>query len=403
MGLALGVRLGLIAASGPPEVFEYDAIARNLLAGQGYVLEHLGTTYLAFFSGVPYVLATAAVYVVAPGAPIAMLVVQALFSVLLCAVGWRIGRRIGGDAAALPAALLVGLHPGLVYYDTHKLHPLGFDALTLAAATLALLAMGASPSARTAAFAGVALGLAALERPTGLAVVPLVLVWLALRAEERRYRGRRAAAYVGATLLVLLPWVVRNQVALGAPLLSTTAAEAFWRGNAAHSLGSSYLPSGDTVLGTAPVALRGKLAGQDELGQSRLFWGTAVEDLRGRSLGFLIGVARKFVGFWTVLPVSGILYPPAWVYGYFAYYAAILALALVGCASLWAPEGPAGAVPGLLAVLAVLIGVSLAQSLFYVELRHRWAVEPLLLVLTAVGGTRLWSRARTRAVPEAAR
>ena len=78
---AVVVRLTLVAAGGPPETFEYDELARNLLAGRGYVYHHLGDApFRSFYSGVPYVALTAAMYGLAPGGRTAMLVAQAVVS-----------------------------------------------------------------------------------------------------------------------------------------------------------------------------------------------------------------------------------------------------------------------------------------------------------------------------------
>ena len=40
---------------------------------------------------------------------------------------------------------------------------------------------------------------------------------------------------------------------------------------------------------------------------------------------------------------------------------------------------------GLLLLGAVFVSISVVHSVFYVELRHRWAIEPLILVLSAAG------------------
>jgi uncharacterized membrane protein YGL010W len=44
--------------------------------------------------------------------------------------------------------------------------------------------------------------------------------------------------------------------------------------------------------------------------------------------------------------------------------------------------------------LSVALSVALIQSVFYVELRHRWGVEPLVLAASAVGLLRLWTGVR---------
>ena len=68
--------------------------------------------------------------------------------------------------------------------------------------------------------------------------------------------------------------------------------------------------------------------------------------------------------------------------GYLGYYLPVFLLALVGS---WVVgrdrAGPRHAVVLLWMMMGAL---AVAQSLFYVEGRHRWAIEPLLIVLAVV-------------------
>ena len=54
--MALVPRLFVIfflMAGRSPEVYEYETIVHNLLAGKGYMFPHLGTEYFSFYSGYP--------------------------------------------------------------------------------------------------------------------------------------------------------------------------------------------------------------------------------------------------------------------------------------------------------------------------------------------------------------
>jgi hypothetical protein len=188
---------------------------------------------------------------------------------------------------------------------------------------------------------------------------------------------------------------VRNYAIFGVPLLSTITAEAFWRGNAPHSVGASYLPSGTTVLEAAPGEFRRALRSADESGQAKVFREAAFSSAGERPGAFLARLGRKFVTFWTFGPVSGLLYPRSYFHAYFAYYAVVVGLALLGAVRIACGRAAkAEAVAGLLVIVAAMLAVSIVQSVFYVELRHRWGVEPLLLVLSAVGLDHGWRLAR---------
>jgi 4-amino-4-deoxy-L-arabinose transferase-like glycosyltransferase len=240
--LTMLLRVWLIfgyGSSGEVEVFEYDELARNLLAGRGYVYHHLGTDYQAYFSGVPYVAICAALYkFFAPGST-AVLLAQSLFSTLLTVVAWAIGREVWDDAAGLVGAELVALHPGLLFYDTNKLHPLSFDALTIALATLLVIRMRTRTTAWAAMLAGLTAGVAVLQRGTMILFVVFGLGWLWWVHRLPRLAVRQAVVFVAGTLLVLAPWITRNYAVFGTMVMSTNAAENFWVGNAPHSVGSS--------------------------------------------------------------------------------------------------------------------------------------------------------------------
>jgi 4-amino-4-deoxy-L-arabinose transferase-like glycosyltransferase len=390
VALGLLVRLGLIVGGGgAAEKFEYDALAGNLLSQHAYVHRHLGTEYHAFYSGVPYVAIVALVYAVVPWGQTAILLVQSLFSAVLVVVVWRIGQDVANERVGLLAAALVAFHPGLIFCDTRKLHPLSFDALAIAAATFLAIAMRRGERAGSAALAGAGLALAIFQRPTAALLLPLLvaLVW----HDGGPARARRITAFVGATLLVLAPWLARNYGILGTPVLSTTAAESFWRGNAPHSFGSSYLPSGKTVLETADPALRAALRAADERGQSRIFLDAAVASARHDPLGFARGLGRKLLLFWAAGPQTGLRYPRGHLVIYLVYYVLMAGLAALGLWALSRRRDPAPADVALSTMLATICCIWIVQSLFYVETRHRWGVEPLMLVLSSAGA---WSLAR---------
>ena len=92
---------------------------------------------------------------------------------------------------------------------------------------------------------------------------------------------------------------------------------------------------------------------------------------------------RKFFYFWWYAPATGLLYPQAWFQLYMAYYVIALLLAAVGVSRVARIRGPG--MPLALLVGAFLLVLSSFQSLYYVEGRHRWAVESLVLVFSGGG------------------
>jgi 4-amino-4-deoxy-L-arabinose transferase-like glycosyltransferase len=394
VGLALVVRLAICVSTGTAgvEAFEYDSLARNLLGGHGYVHHHLGTDYFAFYSGVPYVWLLAAGYALSGGSVVAALALQATASAALVAVIFSIGRRLGGPVTARVAAGLIALHPALAFYDTHKIHSLSFDALAIALAVLMLLRLRDGMDTGTALLAGAALGIAVLQRATMIAGPLIATAWLVAMRRRASVRWLRlGVAYGLGVLVIVTPLIVRNWMVLGTPLLSSVAAESLWRGNAPHSPGGSYLLSGQPVLDAAS-AVRGAVHGQPELRQAEIFREAFYADVASDPARFVKKVARKLLIFWWFAPESGITYPGRYFYIYASYYTAGVAFAVAGAASIVGARRlrPAAFETAML-LCATAVAVSLVQSIFYVEVRHRWGVEALLVVFAAVGLLRAWA------------
>lgn len=370
-----------------PEVYEYETIVQNLLAGKGYMYPHLGTQYYSFHSSYPYVLLTAVVYQATNHSHVAMLLVQSVMSAMLVLVINSLGRLVGGPGVGWLAGALVALHPGLLYYDTHKLAPLSLDAFLLAAATLALCRLMTSPSIPRYAMAGLLSGAVLLERGSFfLAIVGcmVALFWI-VRDKSIAIRGTIVFFLCGS--LLIGPWLVRNFLRHGVPIFMTTTGEHLWRGNNQNATGSSLTVDGAPLIETADVEFRQKIRSLDEIGQMRLFMETGRRYIVEHPWRFLWNVAKRLFYFAWFSPTTGILYPSFYLHVYEVYYVAMLLAAGLGIFHLGHQlrgDDRAGWI-----VPAVLIGtwlsVGLIQSIFYVELRHRWGVEGLMLVMSAVG------------------
>ena len=117
-----------------------------------------------------------------------------------------LGAHIAGRRGAVAAGVAVAVYPPLLANDVVLLsEPLSL-ALLLG---MILLLVHDRP-----AWAGMACGLLVLTRPSAQLLVVIVAAWLVWRA------GWRAAARFGVvTLVVVAPWIVRNWVMIGSPVV----------------------------------------------------------------------------------------------------------------------------------------------------------------------------------------
>lgn len=377
-----------VAASHEVQTWEYEEIAQSLLAGHGYGYWLHGAWYRTFGSP-PFAYLCAFLYLIFGHHRGIVLVVQWVFSAVMTVGVFLIGRRLFSAPAGIVAAGLVAFHPGVLYYDTHNLHPLSFDASLAVWGVVLLFRMEAAESGMGALSSGLLHGLAVLERSTfvGLPVAALASLGMVHPATRRR----AVALYLLGVVVVYAPWIGRSLLIYGNFTINSTDAETLWRGNNPRSDGGVFDRDrpGLPIFTTAPEEFRQRVLAADEIGQRQLF-AAAAQDfiLADPGTAFRLFL-RKLWGFWWFMPQSGILYPIGSSRAYTAYYVMVALLALVGFAIvLRAPSRRVGA----LTIGAFMLSVSLVHAIFLVELRHRWGVEPLLLVFAAGGACGLGDR-----------
>jgi 4-amino-4-deoxy-L-arabinose transferase-like glycosyltransferase len=303
-------------------------------------------------------------------------------------------RLFGGWIAGAAAGLLVAFHPGLALYAAAKAHPLTFDALFFTLALLQFMRLGERPTLGRALQLGAVIGVGMLSRSTIAIFFPVGAVWLFVTAPRGARRTVVGGLFAAGALaaLILLPWSVRDALVQHRPVfLLTTTGEDFWDGNNPFATGHSYIDAGHTVIDALPPDEAADLRRQpDEVAQSQWFMDRARAFIRDNPAAFVRLTVSKFFHFWWFAPQTGVLYPRAWFRLYMAYYVGILLLALAGA---WRLAGARGVAPALL-LCAFLFALSALQSLYYVETRHRWAIEPMVLAVSGGGAAALIERRR---------
>jgi len=124
-------------------------------------------------------------------------------------LGALIAARIGGSRAGLCAGIVLALYPPLIANDVTVL--VESLAVVLLFATVLFLLDG-----RTV-LAGVSLGLLMLDRASAQWFVVVLAIWVLWR-----FGWRHAVRMVVIVVLVVSPWVVRNAVQVGGPVLVAT-------------------------------------------------------------------------------------------------------------------------------------------------------------------------------------
>ena len=241
--LAVGLRVD-DAWQGRAPVYDaaaYSTIAASLEHGEGFTLGPGATQPASNYSpGLP--LLVSGIYKLTGGVHerFARLVL-ALIGSLAVLFTYFVGRRLSGPFAGLVGAAAVAVYPALLEYQGMLMsEPLA--ASLLSGAVLAILwadASGARVQARRWLVPGLLLGALALTRPEYLAIsLPIAVVVFARGGRDGWRTGLvQALVMLVGLAVVVVPWTVRNEVALGRFVpISTGGGQVLFAG--------SYMPSG---------------------------------------------------------------------------------------------------------------------------------------------------------------
>jgi hypothetical protein len=169
----------------------------------------------------------------------AVVALQHLLGLASIVLVYLLGALAFGRPAGLLAALGTALNGGLLLIE----HSIMSEALFAPLLPLALVAvLVALRQRRLPLFmlAGLALGAAALTRPTGQTVLPLALVALVLALPSWRRRLLAAGVLCLGFALVVSPWVLRNKAVHGVTAISSGMGDALFSRTRRHDLGFDY-------------------------------------------------------------------------------------------------------------------------------------------------------------------
>jgi 4-amino-4-deoxy-L-arabinose transferase-like glycosyltransferase len=294
----------------------YDAIAENIVAGNGYRVYADTSETLVRTPG--YVLLLAGVFWITGKNLWAVQVLNLLLGGLGMYFLYRLALETGGSRRlGIVSVVLFALHPGVVLAASRG----GVETtFTVALVILMFLIYRAIKSWKYVDFAlvGAAFGWAMLVKSTVALAVPAVLAVAALRRGSRRRFSQLAGPIVLAaavTMLVMSPWVIRNFRLTGAfvPTMTHggfTAFHGLWIVKHTESREPFYKLIRDAVAEQKRLALAtGALvkregffpqfySARDEFDYYRTLGRLVRQEYRNDPRLLLHAVARNFIGFW---------------------------------------------------------------------------------------------------------
>lgn len=284
----------------------YWNIAENLAAGKGMCL---GSTCALRTPLYFYLLALAAL-----GGKHYLLVVvpQSLLGAATCLAAFLIGRTLFTPRAGIIACGIAAIYPYYAMHDT-AMQDTGMDAAFAAFAMYALIRAGRGQSRAAWLLAGLAWGLATLVRATNAAFVPLALAWVVFRPTQAPFRSRAWSAALAAlgVALALGPWVARNALVVGAPILASDSGLNLIEGNNPFLFDVYPDQRADLITGKAVQAFSVGRTDElrslrsDEVRLNQWYTARAWEYIRSHPRDTVVGWFRKvWAAFsWTLNPL----------------------------------------------------------------------------------------------------
>jgi 4-amino-4-deoxy-L-arabinose transferase-like glycosyltransferase len=389
VGLVLRVLYALLQGGvGAKDPDEYDAYAWSLLQGEGY--RH-GPLLARRPPLLPLLLAAS--YAIGGHSPIVARLLQVAMGTGLCALVFLIARRLYGERTALVATGIAVLHPYLVYYSGYVMAETP-AALLLAWLTLLWLGWEDSTPARSFLFGGVLAGLASLTRSVFLGLPAVAAAWSFSTLAGVRRALLATVLFTAGTVMVVLPWTVRNYLRLGVvvPVQAGGAWQAYeyarWY---ADPLFPTFRPE---LLGERARAFRAehkdlyqRFRQMPENQKDAAALAEAVAYFSAHPLEYVRGAWRKLYWFWRPSDFAIVAGRRVTLSGGFAavIYLPLLVLAVPGWTSL--PPAHRRLFP-----LLILYLTAMHSLVFHGTPRFRFPIYPHLIVLAAGGAMRLARR-----------
>jgi 4-amino-4-deoxy-L-arabinose transferase-like glycosyltransferase len=318
----------------------------------------------------------------------AALFLNVLFSAAACVPIFYAGRRIAGLGVASAAAWLWALFPNAILIPFEWIWDTSLSALLVATLLWATLELAESRRVRDWCLYGLLWGFALLTNPAVALFSPFLLAWAAYRSRSHNRAANsilRSLLAAAIAALCCLPWTIRNYVQFHKliPLRSNFAFELYIGNNENYDDQHKFRPGAITQ-------------DREILRYVRMGESAFMEEERRKAVAFIVShprieawlVSQRFLDFWTGTSTPLATFRQAdslW-----------LRLILV-CND----AAPLGAFVGIIVLLATknayafpVVAIPVVFPLLYyathTSLRYRHPIDPVVLLLSAIGVHGLW-------------
>jgi hypothetical protein len=312
-------------------------------------------------------------------AAIALIVLQSVLCGLSAWAIFVLAEKLYGPVEARLSAILFAFYPASIAFAVGRIGPSSLSILLICLIFIAVLDLPKSVRPLLAVLAGFLMGLLALATAHVLTLLLVIPLWLLLVGKGQRARMLfMSLIFVGTAIVVTLPWSIRNSIALRhAAISKANLGYHVWVGNSSGATGYQR---------TGPIPDENFFR---EHGEHPNYVQIAAAWIAENPRQFLLLTLKRIKYFWYRIPEETHHGSRGYELHVWSFLAA-LALALAGI-------GWPGQNWQRISLLLLFIGIY--PVLFYLthvtHYRHRFHIEPFILILASHGLYRLCAMCRT--------
>ena len=369
-----------------PTLWEYDTLAQSMLQKGEYSMQF--REYGVYHAVIPpgYSLILYSIYkCIGTNYQVVLGLQFLLAGVLGCAIYGTTWLIFKNKWIAITAGLLTVLHPTIMYYNSVNIHNFNLYVPLFHTIVFLLCLIYLQPKWKYCIILGLLGGYAILTRGT---ILPFIVISMLIYLFFNRLLPRKTRILQTVTVLILLliiniPWTIRNYIVYNKLLFSqTTKWESFWVGNNPEATGGHYKVDKTTVLEHKPIQMQAEIDASDsELEDGEIFKKYAFKYIKEQPFDFVKGLVRKAVLFWWFYPQTGLFYPKLYMIAYKIMYSVLLMFTVAGIVlchlkKLWTPV--------MVFPVLLVLGINAVHAINFMGMRHRWAIEPVMLIFASV-------------------
>ncbi|MGB2624550.1 MAG: glycosyltransferase family 39 protein [Candidatus Acidiferrum sp.] len=314
---------------------------------------------------------------------LAALSLNILFSAATCIPIFYVGKRIAGLGVASGAAWLWSLFPNAILIPFEWIWDTCLSALLVAVLVWATLELAESRRVSNWCLYGILWGFALLTNPAVALLLPVFLLWAAYRdrnQDRNAWRFLRPALAGAIALFCCVPWTIRNYVVFHRliPLRSNFAFELYVGNNENYDEQNRFRPG--------PITQDREILRYLRMGETPF-----MEEEERKAVAFIKThprievwlISQRFVDFWagTATPIATFREADSlWLRVILLCNDAAPLFALLGAVFLFVRKNEY-AFP----IVAVLVVFPLLYYVTHTSLRYRHPIDPVVLLLAAVG------------------